>query len=39
LDGDAVSAQLDARGREGLRLRSAAPDRLAYLKRPDLDDG
>lgn len=36
LDGDAVSAQLDARALEAIRLRSAAPDRLAYLKRPDL---
>jgi ethanolamine ammonia-lyase small subunit len=36
LDGDRVAAQLEARGRETLRLRSAAPDRLAYLQRPDL---
>jgi ethanolamine ammonia-lyase small subunit len=36
LDGDALSAQLDARGLESLRLHSAAPDRLVYLKRPDL---
>ncbi|MFB1486315.1 MULTISPECIES: ethanolamine ammonia-lyase light chain EutC [unclassified Thiocapsa] len=36
LDGDAISAQLDARGLESLRLHSAAPDRLVYLKRPDL---
>ena len=36
MDTDALSAQLDARGRERIRLHSAAPDRLAYLKRPDL---
>ncbi len=36
LDGDAISAQLDARALEAIRLRSVAPDRLDYLKRPDL---
>lgn len=36
LDGDAVAAQLEARGWENIRLQSAAPDRLTYLKRPDL---
>lgn len=36
LDGDAVAADLNARGWESIRLQSAAPDRLTYLKRPDL---
>jgi ethanolamine ammonia-lyase small subunit len=36
LDGNAVSAQLDARGWEGIQLQSAAPDRPTYMKRPDL---
>lgn len=36
LDADAVAAQLHARGLESVRLHSAAPDRLIFLKRPDL---
>ncbi|HEU4458841.1 MAG TPA: ethanolamine ammonia-lyase subunit EutC [Methylibium sp.] len=35
-DIDAIDAALKARGLETLRLRSAAPDRAAYLQRPDL---
>ena len=36
LDGDALAAELRARGLACARLRSAAPDRATYLSRPDL---
>jgi ethanolamine ammonia-lyase small subunit len=36
LDADRIVAELDDLGCEAIRLRSAAPDRLTYLRRPDL---
>ncbi len=36
LDGDGIAATLTGAGHKVLRLRSMAPDRPAYLRRPDL---